>query len=288
MSLAHGSIPADMASKKRNFLAYVPVSITVRFSLRLPFLLQQQLQQMMLTLMTYYAEKCGVKILWYDLRPNHLHITALQAFDGHHHMRQLGISPWMRNVMSVWVRRANSYHSTQGVLTERTFKSYNITSNEALLANQAYTLGNKTHHSGDSPTDDPTGVWNLYAKGEPDGVVNAVPDYLDQLGEGSIDELLLAIIWRAVKLETTEVDRPWMVATREILAERAPAFRAIDLPGDADVVSIVDADRHRAMVAERLAWQWTRREFQPRKAPQFGETIEIVVREQIDPDHPFG
>jgi len=73
----------------------------------------------------------------------------------------------------------------------------------------------------------------------------------------------------------------WYVTSKAFVSYRI-------VTDDPNVVSIVDADNHRARVAERLAWQWTRIEFQPRKAQQFGETIEIVVRKQIDPDHPFG
>jgi len=266
----------------------VPVAITVRFALRLPLIAQIQLQQLMLALMVKYAKMCAVEIFWYEFRPNHLHITAWQTFSGHDHMRRVGLSPWMRNVLSVWVRKANAFHSTEGRLTERSFLSHNITSNERLLANQAYTLGNKSHHIGDSPEDDPSGAWTVYASGEPDGVVNVLPDYLDELGDAPTDQLLLAIIWRAIQLESAGNKRAWLDATREIIAEMAPAFRAIDLPGKYDVVQLVDADKQRAMVAERLTWQWTRIKFQPRKAPKLGEPIEVVVRKQIDPDHPYG
>ncbi|MBN4049971.1 hypothetical protein JYT84_00925, partial [bacterium AH-315-M10] len=61
MSLTCGSIPAEMASKKRNYLAFVPVAITVRFILRLPLLAQLQLQELLLALMAKYAEKCAVE-----------------------------------------------------------------------------------------------------------------------------------------------------------------------------------------------------------------------------------
>ncbi len=277
-----------MASKKRNYQAFVPVAITMRCILRLPFLAQLQLQELMLTLLTRYAERCGVEICWYDLRPNHLHVTAWQTFDGHDQRRRVGISPWMRNVLSVWVKKANAFYSTQGGLTERTFLSYNISSNQHLLANQAYTLGNKAHHIGESPADDPSGAWSVYAKAEPDGVVNAVPSYLDQLGPGPTDELLLAIIWRAVELEALKTKRAWLVATQEILAERAPTFPAMDLPGSYHVVTIVDADKHRTMVADRLTREWKHVKFQPRKAPSISEAIEILNRKNKPPAPPFG
>jgi len=78
MSLTRDSITTEMASKKRNYLAFVPVAISVRFVLRLPLLAQLQLQELMLALMVKYAQMCAVEIFWYELRPNHLHITALQ------------------------------------------------------------------------------------------------------------------------------------------------------------------------------------------------------------------
>jgi len=203
-------------------------------------------------------------------------------------MRRIGLSPWMRNIFSVWVKKAGAYHSTKGGLTECTFFSHNITSNERLLANQAYTLGNKAHHIGESPEDDPSGAWTVYARGVPDGVVNAVPDYLDRLGDKPTDELLLDIIWRALEHEADGDKRAFLNATLEIIAEQAPAFPFLDLPGKHDIATIVDIEKHRARVVERLTWQWSRVQFQQRKAPKLGESIEIVVRKQLDPDPPVG
>ncbi|MBN4055023.1 hypothetical protein JYT15_00790, partial [Acidimicrobium ferrooxidans] len=71
-----------MASKKRDFQAGLPVALTLRFILRLPLLAQLELKELLLQLMVKYAPMCAVDILFYQLAPNHFHVSLVQAFTG--------------------------------------------------------------------------------------------------------------------------------------------------------------------------------------------------------------
>jgi len=277
-----------MASKKRNFIAGVPVALTLRFILRLPLLAQLELKELLLQLMVRYAKMCAVEILFYQLGPNHYHASVVQAFHGHDPNRLVGISPFVRNVMSVWVKRANSFLSTQGTLTERNFRSHNVYTNEELFANMAYTLGNETHHIGRHPEKATHSAWGVYVDSEPDGVVTAMPAFLDDLGGHELDELLLAITNRAIELELEGGKRAWLNATVETLALMVPQFPRIEFPEIVDIARYLDGSKHRQSSEQRLAWKLARVEFQPRRAPRIGELIEIVVRNQLDASAGFG
>jgi len=59
-------------------MADVPVALTLRFILRLPLLAQLELKELLLQLMVRYADMCAVKILYYQLGPNHYHASVVQ------------------------------------------------------------------------------------------------------------------------------------------------------------------------------------------------------------------
>ena len=263
-------------------MADVPVALTLRFILRLPLLAQLELKELLLQLMVRYADMCAVKILYYQLGPNHYHASVVQAFEGHDPMRRVGISPFVRNVMSVWVKRANSLLSTQGTLTERAFRSHNVYTNEELFANMAYTLGNETHHAGKHPAESTHSAWGVYVDQEPDGVVTAMPAFLRDLADHDLDALLMAITTRAIELGLEGQKRAWLNATVETPALMVPKFPTVELPEIVDITRYLSADKHRQLKAERLAWQLPRVQFQPRRAPRIGELVEIVVRSELD------
>ncbi|MBN4049902.1 hypothetical protein JYT84_00580 [bacterium AH-315-M10] len=271
-----------MASKKRNFQAGVPVALTLRFILRLPLIAQLELKELLLQLMVKHAAMCAVDILFYQLAPNHFHVSLVQGFTGMDPGRRVGISPFVRNVMSVWAKRANSFYSTQGHLTERAFRSHNINSNEQLLANLTYTLSNELHHIGTHPAQSTHSAWGVHADQQPDGIVTAMPAFIENLAAASIEQLILDINFRAIELELQETKRPWLTATIETLALQVPTFPSIGPPHVVDITRFLDGAKHQQLKEQRLTWKMPRIKFQPRRATRIGELVEVVVRNELD------
>jgi hypothetical protein len=278
-----------MASRKRNFRKDLPVLVSQRMVLRLLLLEEPELKEYTLSALARNLVRCQVAILGWALQGNHFHLVMTQKIDGHDERRAVGIAPFMRNVTSTLAKKVNSTYSLQGHSVERTYRSHNLEGPENLLRSLAYIHAQDAHHHATRPKGEPRwDSWTVLAGGQPDGVVSDLPEFWNLLASSPEEraerarDLLRAIIDCALVLERDSQDNPWAVATAEVVAlHKVPLTRNWQrlLP----VPAALDAAAHTKAHEARLAWQWPRIAFDPRRAPRVGDVITIEVRREAIP-----
>jgi hypothetical protein len=279
-----------MASAKRNFRRNLPVLVSQRMVLRLLLLEDRELKEFTLSALARNVVRCDVSILGWVLMSGHFHLVLTQKLDGHDELGVRGIAAFMRNATSTLAKKLNSWHSFQGHAVERTYRSHNLEGPENLLRSLAYIHAQEAHHHASRPKGEPQwDSWSVLAGGQPDGVVTELPEFWDLLGASPDEraertrEILRAIIDRALVLERDSQPNAWAVATAEaILAYKVPLTsnwqRLLSVP------AALDAAKHHDAREARLAWEWPRIAFDPRRAPRVGDVLTIVAkREELSP-----
>jgi REP element-mobilizing transposase RayT len=160
------------------------VLITFRCILRLDPPALEGVRNMLAQQLALNKARCEVELLAWAVHYNYIHLLIYQRFDGHCPKGHKGIAPFLRNVISVTARYANTGATLQARFLERTYEAHHVSDPSDLIRFLARIHGQPAKHRLYLETVRETldSCAQVLSYREPDGSVEKHADHPDSTG----------------------------------------------------------------------------------------------------------